>query len=314
MGIRLCILNDPANGAFEPGYYFSACDYHLADIYYGRSEAQVAELAGQGFDIFLNLCDGTAAEQRPGIEVVRALAHHQLAYTGADEAFYDPSRFQMKEACLAEGIDFPAAFLVEGPGALARQANRLRYPLLVKHPNSSGSIGLLPESRVETLPDLQRQVARMMEKYQVSPLVEEFIEGREFSVLVAENPDSSGSPVAFQPVEFTFPPGDSFKHEALKWIRYEEMTCRPVTEAGLDARLRDLAVRIFQRMNGCGYGRCDIRMDESGRLFLLEINPNCGIFYPPDGPGTADFILQFDPRGHQGFIDLIFATAQNRKR
>ncbi len=312
MNQQLCILNDPTNGEFEPAHYFSAWDYHLAEIDYERGPAQVAELAGWGFDIFLNLCDGTASEQRPGIEIVQALASQNLAYTGADEAFYDPSRFAMKAACLAEGICFPAAFLIESLDKVKEQASDLGFPLLVKHPNSSGSIGLLPESRVETPADLQKQASRMMENYGVLPLVEEFIEGREFSVLVAENPNAAGSPVAFQPVEFTFPPGDSFKHEALKWVRYEEMTCRPVTDSHLDARLRDLATRLFRRMNGCGYGRCDIRMAGSGELHLLEINPNCGIFYPPDGPGTADLILQFDPRGHAGFIELIFAAAKKR--
>ena len=54
---------------------------------------------------------------------------------------------------------------------------------------------------------------------------EEFIEGREFSVLVVENADNAEEPFAYQPVEFRFPEGESFKHFDLKWKDYEAMTC-----------------------------------------------------------------------------------------
>ena len=50
-------------------------------------------------------------------------------------------------------------------------------------------------------------------------LIEEFIDGREFSVLVVENADDPLKPFAYRPVEFCFPSGDSFKHFDMKWKR-----------------------------------------------------------------------------------------------
>jgi len=35
-------------------------------------------------------------------------------------------------------------------------------------------------------------------------------------------------------------------------------------------------------LHGTGYGRTDIRVDANGDAYFLEINPNCGIFYPTD--------------------------------
>lgn len=56
-------------------------------------------------------------------------------------------------------------------------------------------------------------------------------------------------------------------------------------------------------------------MDGDGRIFLLEINPNCGILYPPGMHGTADFILTLDDaHGHMTFIDAIIETALLRHR
>jgi D-alanine-D-alanine ligase len=66
--------------------------------------------------------------------------------------------------------------------------------------------------------------------------------------------------------------------------------------------LREISALTFAALDGTGYGRCDIRMDAAGELYVLEINPNCGIFYPPPDFGSADFILAADPAGHRGFL------------
>jgi hypothetical protein len=34
----------------------------------------------------------------------------------------------------------------------------------------------------------------------------------------------------------------------------------------------------------------------TGNIYFLEINPNCGIFYPMNAYGSADVILSLDPK------------------
>jgi hypothetical protein len=47
---------------------------------------------------------------------------------------------------------------------------------------------------------------------------------------------------------------------------------------------------------------------------MLEINPNCGIFYAPHEPGSADFSLLNDPvMDHTRFMKLIIRNAQARQ-
>ena len=60
--------------------------------------------------------------------------------------------------------------------------------------------------------------------------------------------------------------------------------------------------------------RCDYRMSADGTIYMLEINPNCGIFYSPEEPGSADFSLINDPvYNHQKFLKLIVRSAQKRQ-
>ena len=144
-------------------------------------------------------------------------------------------------------------------------------------------------------------------------LIEEFIEGREFTCLAAEDPDDPTNTISFKPVEFVFPEGESFKHYNLKWVDYNKMSVKIVTDLDYEKRLRDYTIKVFQALKGNGYARCDFRLGADGEFYMLEINPNCGIFYPPNDAGSADFCLMNDPMGHQGFMELIIRSALNRQ-
>jgi len=298
-------LPDPV--PYLPGH---ACEQHF--IRKATAVRQVRDLVRRGFDLFINLCDGAWDEDRPGIEVVQALERYGAAFTGAGSHFYEPTREMMKFVCHYWDVPTPAYTFVLETGHLEIATRHLRFPLIVKHPNSYNSIGLTRASRVENIEQLYQQTSITLENFG-GALIEEFIEGREFTVLVVENPDDELNPLAYTPVEFCFPPGESFKHFDLKWIDYQGMTCVPCRDPELALRLQTMAKKLFSGLTGNGYGRCDIRMNDQGELFMLEINPNCSIFYPPQEAGSADFILLQQPDGHKDFADKIIRAALNRQ-
>lgn len=312
--MKVCVLSDPEWGdPFDPSYYLEGYEWEMHDLHRPHVYEELKVLAGRGYDVFLNMCDGAADETRPGMDVVLALEALNLPFTGAASHYYEPTREQMKSICQAFGILAPQGVALKNTNNLAAKTKRMRFPLIVKHPNSYGSVGLIKESRVTCLEELRTQVERMVNLFG-GVLVEEFIEGREFSVLVSEHPDDPENPVTFVPVEVIFPAGETFKHTDMKWYRYEELRCNPVMDPELSARLRDMSAKLFTGLNGTGYGRCDIRMNSAGELYMLEINPQGAIFYPPEAPGMADYILRFDPRGHAGFVDLLFRSALERQK
>ena len=73
-----------------------------------------------------------------------------------------------------------------------------------------------------------------------------------------------------------------------------------------------LSARFFLALRGASFGRCDLRVDADGTPFMLEINPNCGVYYPPTAPGSADLCLASDPAGHEGFTRQLVAAALRR--
>lgn len=295
-----------------PAPYFQNWDATVCWIAKATAFDQVRALAQRDFDVFVNLCDGCVDDDEAGIEVVHALEQLHLPFTGARSDFYDPSREQMKRACERAGVSTPRFLFVTSESQIAEVCARLRLPLIVKHPNAHSSEGLFKESLIENAEQLDAPVHRMLDEYG-GALIEEFIVGREFDVFVVENADNSSDPFAYSPAEFLFPPGETFKHYNLKWIDYDAMQCVPCGDPVLAARLQVAAKKLFVALNGTGYGRCDFRVNAHGEPFVLEINPNCGIFYAPDELGSADFILMQHPDGHDGFIERILKAAIRRQ-
>ena len=74
------------------------------------------------------------------------------------------------------------------------------------------------------------------------------------------------------------------------------------------------AARFFVALKGASFGRCDIRVDGTGTPFMLEINPNCGVYYLPADYGSADLCLAHDPEGHAGFTRRLIRAALHRHR
>jgi D-alanine-D-alanine ligase-like ATP-grasp enzyme len=319
--MRMCILqsnydeSDSSQGDYDlpcdPGVYLPEhqCETYFLDK--ATSVQKTTELIQQGFDVFINLCDGAADENRAGVEVVQTLEKYGVPFTGAASNFYEPTREEMKAACAKKGVKYPAYVMAKTEADLEYAAKTLRFPLITKHPNSYGSVDLRKSSRVTNADDLKTEAKHFIETYGAS-LIEEFIEGREFTVLIAENPNDANHPIAYTPVQFHFPEGETFKHFDLKWVDYKGMTSNLVEDEELCEKLKDAGRKLFVGLDGSSFGRCDIRVDAKGEPYVLEINPNCGIFYPEAEPGSADYVLLNDPKGHRGFLDLIIGAALKR--
>jgi D-alanine-D-alanine ligase len=263
------------------------------------------------FDIYLNLCEGYEEPDYTGIEVVRALEELDLPFTGSDSGFYDITREQMQTAAEKHGIGFARGVNVPDVREVEALVEGLRYPLIVKHPNSFGSTGMTRKSRVENLKELKIQVRRICKNFG-SARVEEYIDGPEFTAFIVDNPDDFDDPFVYPPAEVLIPNGEKFLHAHVKCIEYVYL--KKVEDAKLSSRLREMTHNMYRAMNGTGYARCDIRMNEAGELYMIEINPNSGILYEPKDIGHADIMMEYDPDGHKGFLDRLFRSALIRHR
>ncbi|MEP0803933.1 MAG: hypothetical protein HRF47_00465 [Chloroflexota bacterium] len=316
--MRVCLLTDEEPQDFDPAPYLKDFDSEMFTV-----KAPVLEfiksIADQNrFDVYLNICEGYELDEwneyaYHGIDVVRALEQLNLPYTGANEKFFDPTREEMQAVAEANGLGFAKGYQVKSVAEAERLVKNLRFPIMVKHPKSYGSTGMFKESRVDTFEQLAPQVERICSQFGAARM-EEFIVGKEYNVFVVDNPDDLSDPFVYPPAELIFPPGEEFWHTDIKWDYNVPFDFKQVTEPELVARLQELGKRMFLAMDGVGYGRCDIRMNEQGELFILEINPNGAIMLPPEEYGPADYMILYDKDGYKGFFDRIFRSALLRHK
>jgi D-alanine-D-alanine ligase len=317
--MRVCILSDEEITDFDPAPFMQGYDWEMVTMTDPVMEVLRSLDARRVFDVYLNLCEGYElddVEEEPeyqGIDVVRALESLNLPFTGADSKFFDPTREEMQAAADAHGVGFARGYQVKSVEEAERLVNDLRYPIMVKHPKSYGSTGMFRESRVDLPGQLPAQVQRVCAEFGAARM-EEFIVGKEFNVLVVDNPDDFSNPFAYPPAELIFPPGEEFWHTDVKWDYNVPFDFKQVTDPELVARLHDIAIRMYKAMGGVAYGRCDIRMNEKGELFVLEINPNAAIMLKPEEYGPADYMILYDPGGYEVFFDRIFKVAIARQK
>jgi len=99
----------------------------------------------------------------------------------------------------------------------------------------------------------------------------------------------------------------------VKWDLSLPFSYQEVTDPELVARLQDIAIRMFKAIGIVGYGRCDVRMNEQGELFILEINSNPAIMLKPEEWGPADYMILYDEEGgYKTFFERLFRVTQIR--
>jgi len=312
--IKVCVL--------QPDYSASNIDYQQYDPPRDLSELipeaivdhvmlnklttykQLKELKKKNYDIFVNLCEGYLEWEVPSIDVIYSLELLNLPFTGPSSLLYDPPKELMKYVAYVEGVKSPAYALIEKEENLEKQIQHLSFPLFVKPAKAGDSLGIDDKSLVKNLDELKVKIHSIIDEYGTL-LIEEYIDGREFTVMVTSNAGEAKGITSFKPIEYIFPDKAQFKTYALKTSELHPNANISVTDEATEKKLRAAAEQIFQSFNGVGYARLDFRMNAAGDLFFLEINFTCSVFYKDGYEGSADYILKNDGFGQANFLRHI---------
>jgi D-alanine-D-alanine ligase-like ATP-grasp enzyme len=319
--MKICVL--------QPDYSTSAVDYQYYDpprnlshlipsavvdhVFLNKltTYKQLLNLSQQGYDCFVNLCEGYLEWEVPSIDVIYTLELLNLPFTGPNAVLYDPPKELMKYVAFTEGVATANYALIETNEKIEQQVQHLRYPLFVKPAKAGDSLGIDEHSLVNNLQELEEKVSSLLGEYK-QILAEEYIDGREFTVLVAADANDNKRCKVFQPIEYIFPQGRTYKTYALKTSELHPESNIPVTDLTIKEQLSEAARRIFRSFGGVGYARMDFRMDQKGVLYFLEVNFTCSVFYTDGYEGSADYILKMDGIGQAGFLTHIIEEGMTR--
>lgn len=313
MGLKVCIL--------QPDYSTSAVDYQYYDpprqlshlmpeasfeyIFLNKltTYKQLLECSKKNFDIYVNLCEGYLEWEVPSIDVIQTLDLLRLPYTGPTTTLYDPPKTVMKYLAYCEAVNTPQYHEIKSVDDARKISAIASYPLFIKPAKAGDSLGIDDGSLVHDGNAMIKKVADIIHTYPIL-LAEEYIDGREFTVLVAANTDGKTC-TSFKPIEYIFPEGFRFKTYALKTSELHPGANVPCKDPALEKELKNAAEKIFKGFGGKGYARMDFRVDKKNHIYFLEVNFTCSVFYTDGYEGSADYILKFDGIGQAGFLKHI---------
>jgi len=286
---------------------------------HGDVKRLIAGLSRRKPDLVFNLMEMFGDNVFGDIPVTGLLDLLAVDYTGSGpgELYLSQDKGLTKRLLAFEEILYPR-FAVFSRETGFETGGNLRMPLFVKPLRSDASLGIGGKSLVQDWTGLIDRVSAIRKELDDAALAEEFIDGREFYVGVIGN----SQPKALPPVEidFTgFPEGvPKVMDSKAKWDERskEYKGTRSVLAQlpdELRARLQKVAVDAYRALRVRDYGRVDLRLTDTGDIYVLEVNASCYLeknseFAMAAGAAGLDY-----PRLIERIVDLALARRKGKK-
>jgi D-alanine-D-alanine ligase len=292
-----------------------AITVHGHDVLLIEADANAYEQLRTGdIDLVFNVAEGVRGADREA-QIPAMLEMLGIPYTGSGPLTLALClhKGKAKEILSWHGIPTPAFQVMTPSHETLRET--LRFPLIVKLLHEGSSMGLGYDSVVDDMMALQKRMAYLYDTYRQPVLVEEFIDGREFTVPILGNSPPQALPII--EVCFTgprnitlFQPDDAVvrmlahlrgqrvampltlrrsANQEQVLLRTEdggelaipvaltESHCPADLPAPLAAALQDTALRAFRALECRDWCRVDMRVGADGRPQVLELNPIAGL-------------------------------------
>lgn len=188
-------------------------------------------------------------------------------------------KFMSSSLLIGAGVPIPpSTHVLESASAVDQ--TKWQFPIIVQPCQEHAGIGLDRHSVVSSKKALKEKVREILVNYKQPALAQRFLPGREFNVSVVGGNRLRTFPLAevnYTQLPAEIPPIMSY---AAKWVEtsveYQKTSviCPAEVEPELAERIRQVALAAFRAVGGRGYGRVDIRLDETNLPCVLEVNCN----------------------------------------
>jgi D-alanine-D-alanine ligase len=235
------------------------------------AERSLAELAAEKFDRVFIALHGRYGEDGT---LQGALELLGIPYTGSGvmASSVGMDKVTTKIVWLAAGVPTPRYATIAAGANVDTDAivAELGLPLIVKPPLEGSTIGI---TKVTDAAGLQAAVD-LARQYDKVVLVEQFIQGREFSVPVL----GSGATARALPIVEIVAPEGNYDYQNKYFTDDTKYHCPAPLDAATTAAIQAHVVNAYRALGCEGWSRIDVLLRESdNEPFLLEVNTSPGM-------------------------------------
>ena len=257
---------------------------------------------GKTWDIVFNITEGLKGYGREA-QVPALLEAYGIPYT-----FSDPLTMSLtlhkgmtKHVLRDNGIPTPEFAVIES--LLQAESMDLAYPLFAKPVAEGTGKGITAASRVENRERLLVVCRELLERYRQPVLVETYLAGREFTVGILGTGTSAASLGVMEVTLLAEAESGvySYLNKELWESRVQYLPARDDSAR----RAAEIALEAWRVLGGRDAGRADLRCDEFGHPYFLEVNPLAGLH-----PEHSDLPILCGLHGI-GFVELVEGIMQS---
>ena len=268
-------------------------------------------------EFVLNLCDeGLRNDAFMELHVPAMLESIGIPYTGAGPACLAVCYNKSMVRSVAQALDVPVPLETFYDPADQSATLPSVFPALAKPNQGDSSLGITAEAVVHTPEDLITYMERVREQLpHRALLVQEFLNGGEYSVTVLGNPRQAYTVLPVLEVDYSGldPALPRILGYESKWLPDSPYwTQIGYRQARLDEesqqKLIDWSTLLFERLECRDYARFDWRADAQGEIKLLEVNPNPGWCWD----GKVNLMAGFAGMRYADLLRTILEAAQER--
>ena len=237
-------------------------------------------------------------------------AKKNINYTGSsfEVLKFDSDKVLAKLHLTKKGIK-TARYFTAIPGQYKSKKDLpILFPLFLKPIDAANGNGIDDLSYVRNFTEFESKVLSLHETFNLPILVEEYLDGKEFTVAVIETHNGvlSVSPIEIVPLVSTN--GLRILGHQAKKDDSEEF--RKITDNNLIEKLKELAIESYKGLGIRDFGRIDIKSNQNGECFFMEAN-----LVPGMTKGSSYFpkaCVNQSELTYEKVIDLMISAGINR--
>ncbi len=248
---------------------------------------QVLETKKNNIDLVFNVAEGLEGEDREAI-VPKICEELNIPFTaaGSRTLIITLNKAKTKEILEKNNIPTPKFQIFENEDDELFEG--MNFPLLVKPLLEGSSKGLFNENLVDDTESLKKIINKIIKNYNQAAIVEEFLNGREFTVSVIGYKEPIVLPIVevkFDHLPENIRPMDSYE---AKWIYdnpksgIDPLVCPAEIDEELENKVKETTLKAFKALDCKDWARIDIRLDKNNAPNVLEVNALPGFMKDPE--------------------------------
>ena len=276
-------------------------------------------------ELVFNLAEGSRGRCREAW-VPMLLEVLKVPYVGSDALALSVGldKVACKRLAVAHGIPTPPWTVITHPDRLPAQIP-VRFPAIVKPRYEGSGIGIDEGAIVSNRTELAQRARWLFARWPEEMLIEEMVPHGELTVCVIGNDPPTETalsslsrecrdavaarPTAYPAIQRPLDPRSRLSCHVARAATGPWETPLVLNES-LEAQARRIALTLFEALGCADVARVDLRVDEQGKVWFLEINPLPSF----DPEGSFGLLAEHAGLSYPQIIDRILQAAIRRLR